>query len=379
MKKINKKAIFSISASLISILIGLILGLILLFIFDNDRAMVGFEALVGTGVSTPEKFAKVLYQATPLILAGLSVAFAFKTGLFNIGAPGQYTIGAFCALFAAIVLGTPWYVSLIFAMIGGAIWGILPGLFKAHFNVNEVITCIMLNWIGLFLVNLLVSNIPQMLQNYWAGSITNRTVNLALVEKFYGVQTTIPKAGLDTLLGGSSYMNISIFIAIGIAIITYIILNKTTFGYELKACGFNKNASTYAGINAKRNIVLSMIIAGGIAGIAGGIYFLNGTAEYVLEKNLMSMGFNGIPVALLASSNPLGVIFSSLFISYIQVGGEALQRYQFSSEIINIIISAIIYLSAFAFLIKLFIEKIFSKKEREETKTEEIKGEVQSK
>ena len=379
MKKINKKAIFSISASLISILIGLILGLILLFIFDSDRAMVGFEALVGTGVSTPEKFAKVLYQATPLILAGLSVAFAFKTGLFNIGAPGQYTIGAFCALFAAIVLGTPWYVSLIFAMIGGAIWGILPGLFKAHFNVNEVITCIMLNWTGLFLVNLLVSNIPQMLQNYWAGSITNRTVNLALVEKFYGVQTTIPKAGLDTLLGGSSYMNISIFIAIGIAIITYIILNKTTFGYELKACGFNKNASTYAGINAKRNIVLSMIIAGGIAGIAGGIYFLSGTAEYVIEKNLMSMGFNGIPVALLASSNPLGVIFSSLFISYIQVGGEALQRYQFSSEIINIIISAIIYLSAFAFLIKLFIEKIFSKKEREETKTEEIKGEVQSK
>ena len=379
MKKINKKAIFSISASLISILIGLILGLILLFIFDSDRAMVGFEALVGTGVSTPEKFSKVLYQAAPLILAGLSVAFAFKTGLFNIGAPGQYTIGAFCALFAAIVLGTPWYVSLIFAMIGGAIWGILPGLFKAHFNVNEVITCIMLNWIGLFLVNLLVSNIPQMLQNYWAGSITNRTVNLALVEKFYGVQTTIPKAGLDTLLGGSSYMNISIFIAIGIAIITYIILNKTTFGYELKACGFNKNASTYAGINAKRNIVLSMIIAGGIAGIAGGIYFLSGTAEYVIEKNLMSMGFNGIPVALLASSNPLGVIFSSLFISYIQVGGEALQRYQFSSEIINIIISAIIYLSAFAFLIKLFIEKIFSKKEREETKTEEIKGEVQSK
>lgn len=377
MKKINKKMIFSISASLISILIGVILGLILLFVFDSTRAMVGFEALVGTGFSTPEKFAKVLYQSAPLILTGLSVAFAFKTGLFNIGAPGQYTIGAFCALFAATVLGTPWYVSLIFAMIGGALWGILPGLFKAHFNVNEVITCIMLNWIGLFLVNLLVRNIPQMLQNYWAGSITNRTANLALVEKFYGVQTTIPKAGLDTLLGGSSYMNISIFIAIGIAIITYIILNKTTFGYELKACGFNKNASTYAGINAKRNIVLSMIIAGGIAGIAGGIYFLSGTAEYVIEKNLMPMGFNGIPVALLASSNPIGVIFSSLFISYIQVGGEALQRYQFSSEIINIIISAIIYLSAFAFLIKLFIEKIFSKKE--EIKTEKVKEEVQSK
>lgn len=262
-------------------------------------------------------------------------------------------------------------------MVGGALWGILPGLFKAHFNVNEVITCIMLNWTGLFLVNLLIKNIPQMIQNYWAGAITNRTAKLALVETFYNVQLTIPKAGLDTLFEGSAYMNISIFIAIAVAIIVHIILNKTTFGYELKACGYNKNASTYAGINAKKNIVLSMVIAGAIAGLAGGIYFLNGTAEYVIEKNLMSMGFNGIPVALLASSNPIGVIFSSLFISYIQVGGEALQRYQFSSEIINIIIATIIYLSAFAFLIKLFIEKIFSKKHKEEIQKSEV--EVQSK
>ena len=143
-------------ASLVSILVGLLLGLILLFVFDSSRALVGFEALVTTGISTTDKLAKVLYQAAPLILTGLSVAFAFKTGLFNIGAPGQYTIGMFCALFAAIVLGTPWYVSLLFAMIGGALWGVLPGLFKAHFNVNEVITCIMLNWTGLFLVNLLI-------------------------------------------------------------------------------------------------------------------------------------------------------------------------------------------------------------------------------
>ena len=170
-----------------------------------------------------------------------------------------------------------------------------------------------------------------------------------------------------------------VFLAILVAIIAHIVLNKTTFGYELKACGFNKNASTYAGINAKRNIVLSMVIAGAISGLAGGIYYLSGTAEYVIEKNLLAMGFNGIPVALLASSNPIGVIFSSLIISYIQVGGEALQRYQFSSEIINIIISAIIYLSAFAFLIKLFIEKIFTKKKREEEKIlEKNEGEVQS-
>lgn len=378
-KNINKKAIASILASLVSIFIGLILGLILLFVFDSSRALTGFEALLITGVSTVEKFAKVLYQAAPLILVGLSVAFAFKTGLFNIGAPGQYTVGMFCALFSAIVLGQPWYISLIFAFVGGAIWGFLPGLFKAYFNVNEVITAIMCNWIGLYLVNLLIKNIPQMIQNYWAGAVSNRTVNLALVQTEYGIQTTIPKAGLDTLLGGSSYMNISIFIAIFISIIVYIILEKTTFGYELKACGFNKNSSTYAGINAKRNIVLSMVIAGGIAGISGGIYYLSGTAEYVIEKTLLGMGFNGIPVALLAYSNPIGVIFSSLFISYIQVGGEALQRFQFSTEIINIIISTIIYLSAFSFLIKLFIEKLLLKKKKTNIneETEKIKKGVQ--
>lgn len=376
---INPKTLSGISASLISIIIGLILGLILLFVFDSSRALVGFGALIGTGISTAEKFAKVLYQAAPLLLTGLSVAFAFKTGLFNIGAPGQYTVGMFCALFSAIILGLPWYISLILAFIGGALWGLLPGLLKAQFNVNEVITSIMLNWTGLFLVNLLIKNIPQMIQSFWAGSVSNRTANLALVESHFGTQTTIPKAGLDALLGGSSYMNISIFIAIIIAIIVHVILNKTTFGYELKACGLNKNASTYAGINAKRNIIFSMIIAGGIAGIAGGIYYLSGTAEYVIEKNLLAMGFNGIPVALLASSNPIGVIFSSLFISYIQVGGEALQRYQYSAEIINIIISAIIYLSAFAFLFRLYIEKILTKKEKKNQTIIGENKEVQSK
>ena len=371
MKKINKKAIFSISASLISILIGLILGLILLFIFDSDRAMVGFEALVGTGVSTPEKFAKVLYQAAPLILAGLSVAFAFKTGLFNIGAPGQYTIGAFCALFAAIVLGTPWYVSLIFAMIGGAIWGILPGLFKAHFNVNEVITCIMLNWIGLFLVNLLVSNIPQMLQNYWAGSITNRTVNLALVEKFYGVQTTIPKAGLDTLLGGSSYMNISIFIAIGIAIITYIILNKTTFGYELKACGYNPEASRYAGMSEKKIVILSMVISGFFSGIGGGLVYIGGTGRaFTTAEVTLPEGFNGIPVALLGMNSPLGCILAALFVSYINVGGNYMQACNIPVEIIDVISAVIIYFSSFALMIRLYLQNHEKKKHKKEVAVE---------
>lgn len=373
------KAFISLLASIISICIGLFLGFLLLIIFNKAKALNGLDALLTTGFSTPEKFAKVLYQAAPLILTGLAVAFAFKTGLFNIGASGQYVVGAFCALYSGIVLGNPWYVSLLLAFIGGMIWGFVPGLCKALFNVNEVITSIMFNWIGLYAVNVLIKNTPMMIQNYWAGSITNRTANLSLVQVFHKTQTIIPKAGLDTLLEGSSYMNISIFISILVAIIVYIILNKTVFGYELKACGFNKDASTYAGINSKKNIILSMTISGGLAGLAGGIYYLSGTAEYLIEKTLPLMGFNGIPVALLASSNPIGVIFSALFISYIQVGGEALQRYKYSTEIINIIISAIVYLSAFSFLFKLSLEKLLAKKEKKkmnekivETKTEEV-------
>lgn len=372
-KFFQSKAVISLLASIVSICIGLLLGFLLLLIFNRTKALSGLNALLTTGFSSPDKFAKVLYQAAPLVLTGLSVAFAFKTGLFNIGAPGQYVVGAFCSLYSAIVLGNPWYVSLIFAFLAGMLWGLVPGLCKALFNVNEVITSIMFNWIGLYAVNVLIKNIPMMIQNYWAGSITNRTTNLSLVQNFYNVQTTIPKGGLDTLLEGSSYMNISIFISILVAVIIYVILNKTILGYELKACGFNKYASIYAGINSKKNIILSMAIAGGLAGLAGGIYYLSGTAEYLIEKNLPVMGFNGIPVALLASSNPIGVIFSALFISYIQVGGEALQRYKYNTEIINIIISAIVYLSAFSFLFKISIGKLFAKKEKKNSNAEMAK------
>lgn len=347
----TSQSFISCMASLISILFGLVFGLVLLFIFNSDFALRGFGKMVSTGITSSDKLAKVLYQAAPLIMTGLSVGFAFKTGLFNIGATGQYTIGAFCALTAAIQFQMPWYVGLIAAMIGGALWGAIPGICKAFFNVNEVITAIMFNWIGMFLVNLLINNMPKMIANYWAGPQSDRTASLAVANP----GGMIPKAGLDQMMG-SNYMNISIFLVIVIAVIVYVILQKTTFGYELKACGFNRNASEYAGINAKRNIVFSMVISGALSGIGGGIYYLSGTAQYNLVKSLLAAGFNGIPVALLASSNPVGTIFSGLFISYIQVGGDAMQP-EFAKETIDIIISVIIYLSAFSLLIREIIGK----------------------
>ncbi len=346
----------TVLASVISIAAGLIFGSVLLFILNPSKAGVGMSAMLTTGFSSLDQFGKVLYQSAPLMLCGLSVGFAFKTGMFNIGATGQYTIGAFCALYGAIALQLPWWACLLLSIIGGAVWGIFPGLFKALFNVNEVITSIMFNWIGMYLVNLLLANMPVMLASAWGASNSDRTAALAQANP----KAIIPKGGLDRLFGNSSWINISVFVAIIVAIACWFILEKTTFGYELKACGYNKEASRYAGINANRNIVLSMIIAGGLSGLGGGLYYLAGTIQYVLEKKTLAMGFNGIPVALLANSNPIGTIFSSLFISYIQVGGSAMQP-NFSSESTDIIIAVIIYLAAFALLMKGVITGILKK------------------
>jgi ABC-type uncharacterized transport system permease subunit len=356
LKKIIQRPGFdSFLASAASIGIGLVFGFLLLVVFKSSKSLYGFQQILFAGFSTAGKFSKVLYQAAPLILTGLSVGFAFKTGLFNIGASGQYMMGTFFALYTGIAWQFPWWAALLAAMAGGAIWGAMPGIFKAFFNVNEVITSIMFNWIGLFTVNLLLANIPVVLADFYGASNPDRTANMAAANPV----AIIPKWGLDEIFG-SPYINISIFISILVALVIYVVLSKTTFGFELKACGLNRNASIYAGINAKRNIVLSMVIAGSLAGLGGGIYYLSGTVQYTIEKILPAMGFNGIPVALLATSNPIGIIFSALFISYIQVGGEAMQP-EYAKEIIDIIISVIIYLSAFALLFKGVIRKLLRK------------------
>ena len=345
-KRAMPKGMLNLTASLVSILAGLLVGFILLMIFNFDKALYGFGNIILTGLRSPDRFAKVLYTAAPLLMTGLSVGFAFKTGLFNIGASGQYTVGAVLSLVGAIMWQLPWYACILLGMAGGAVWGAIPGICKALFNVNEVITSIMFNWIGLFAANLFLYNSPQMLANAWGAINKDRTAALSAANP----GAILPKMGMDQAMG-SNYMNIAIFVAIITAFIMWYVLQKTTFGYELKACGYNRSASRYAGINDKRNIVLSMVIAGALAGIGGALYYLSGTGQFTMGKMLLTMGFNGIPIALLAASHPLGPILSALFIGYIQVGGEALQP-EFAKEIIDIIIAAIIYLSAFSLLMR---------------------------
>ena len=330
----------SVLAAILCILIGLAVGLIALFIINPEHAWdQGFMRIIQGGFyDFPYGVGRTLTNSAPLIMTGLSVAFAFKTGLFNIGAAGQYTLGAFGALYCALILHLPWYLCLLASALFGAVWGAIPGIFKAYLNINEVITSIMFNWIGLYMVNEIV---------YARGTGAMYDVKSTRTWKLVDTspESVIPSAGMSELFHTPS-TTIAIFLAIAAAVLIWVILEKTTFGYELKAVGLNKNAARYAGINEKKNIILSMTIAGALAGFGAGLLYLSGGAEWnpLNTTTLPAMGFNGIATALLAASHPIGTIFSSVFISHITVGGSFLPTRYFPPEIADLISGSIIYL-----------------------------------
>lgn len=378
---LEKEGTKSVIASIVSILAGVLVGFIAMLVIaaispdiSIGNAFKGLGIILmgpfssGSAKYIITNFGDMIFYAVPLIMCGLSVAIAFKTGLFNIGAPGQYYMGTLGALLVALSIKTGggaggffvWLLALIVGAAFGMIWGCIPGLFKALFGVNEVIVCIMTNWISANLVTWIFSSMPQLI-NTGSGK-SGYLITTALT----GNGT--PTLGLDKIFSGS-YIDMGIFIAILFAIVVYIVLNKTTFGYELKACGYNRNASQYAGMNAKRNIVLSMAIAGGLAAVGGALYYLNPGIEFKFSSAysaLPNYGFNGIPVALLASNNPIAVIFTGIFLRYIAQGGVNLTSARYNRYISDVIIALIIYFAGFSKLVRDFItDRLKKKKEKE--------------
>lgn len=338
-------------ATLLAIGIGLFIGFIVMLITKPNMSLSGLGALLFGGIS---RFDDVLFFMVPVLMTGLSVGFAFKMGLFNIGASGQFTMGMFFTLFVVFVVPLPSGIHVIVAILagilGGLLWGLIPGILKAFSNVNEVITSIMLNYIGMFIVDSLIKS-------------NNAIYNTDVSNTRY-----IPKALQLASFGASTKVNIGLIIGIAVAIIVGLVMYKTTFGYELIATGYSKEASKYAGINYKRNTVLTMGIAGGLAGLGGSLMILSpsiliGSSMVYAPINVVSSaGFNGIAVALLGSSNPFGIIFSSLFISYIQRGGTAVALLDFETEIVDAIIAIIIYFSAFVLIINQAISEFIKRK-----------------
>ena len=388
----EKEGTKKVLSSLISIFVGLLVGAVVVVIVGlskNSITTAGmldgvkliFAGILCTGRDAAgqltwgfngQALGNMLFRAMPLIMTGLSVAVANKTGLFNIGAPGQYLMGTMASLM--IALGIPagtvpgwllWMLAFLGGMLAGAVWGAIPGILKAFLNINEVLACIMTNWLAANIVTwgFDVSNFKNIVENTKSGYIYKTSFGLTQVDGAWtyvsgnGISTT--KLGLDKIFSGSQ-INGGILVAVLFAIAMYILMNKTTLGYQLKACGSNRHAARYAGINDKRNIVLSMAIAGALAAAGASLYWLSGNTEFFWStyQSLPAAGFNGIPVALLAVNNPIGVIFSGMFMAMLDIVGQNLTGYTAYNEYItDVIISVIVYLSAFSLVIQTMLPR----------------------
>ena len=351
----------SILTSLICIVLGLLIGYIVLLMINPAGAGEAIKTILlnfltrSSSAARAKALGNTLAKTAPLLMCALSICFCYKVGLFNIGAPGQYEAGACIGLYAAIAWHMPWIVCLIFAALAGAVVGSISGALKAYRNVNEVISGIMLNWIILYLTNTILGGKKT------KDPASPYTIKLATGNK----SALIPSLGLNKLFSNNTTVTIAIPLAILFAILIWMILSKTKFGYELRATGFNKEAAKYAGMKEKQNIIVTLAIGGALAGIGAAFLFLTGYQEWSTTQNSVpTMGFNGIAATFLGGLHPIGTIFASFFIQSITDGGALINKSVYPSQISDLISSIIIYLCGFVLFFKFAINNWISKKDK---------------
>ena len=367
----KNKTVQSIITSLLCIIVGLFIGFIVLLCINPAGAWQGITDLIknfftfSQPASQVKHFGNTLVKTVPLLMCSLSILFCYKVGLFNIGAAGQYVIGAGLSLYAALAWSLPWYSCIILAAVGAAVWGIIVGFLKAYCNVNEVISCIMLNWIALYVVNMLLSTVKDPSSPY---SLALGSTNAA---------AALPTLGLEKLFANNKYVSIALPLSVLVAILVWILLEKTKLGYELKATGLNKQAAKYCGMKEKYNIILTMVIAGALSGLGAAFYYLTGVEQWaVTQTSIPGMGFNGIAAAFLGGLHPIGAIFSSYFIQHITSGGAYVDKSMYCSQISDFISALIIYLCGFVFFFKLWMNHMLDKREEKRAMKEEKGGEA---
>lgn len=348
---ILRPAVLSIISALVCILIGLIVGYIALLLIDPKGATNAIITILKNYFTYPSAAAELKYlgntlvKAAPLLMCALSIQFCYKAGLFNIGAAGQYVAGAGAALYCALSLRMHWSVCLLAAIIAGGVFGTVVGLLKAYLNVNEVISGIMLNWIGLYTVNMLLTGVKETASPY---TVTIGSTNTSAL---------LPSLGIDRLFSNNKYVTIAIPLSILIAIVLKIVLSKTVFGYEIMATGMAPDAAKYCGMKEKRNIILSLFIGGALAGCGAAFLFLTGYEQWsVTQSSVPGMGFNGIAATFLGGLDPIGTIFASYFIQHITSGGSYLDKNIYPSQISDFISAIIIYLCGFVLFFKLYLK-----------------------
>lgn len=344
----------TILSSILCVLVGLIIGFIVLYFINPDGAFDSIKTILLNFMDRANHVARIralgntLAKTAPLLMCSLSVCFCYKVGLFNIGVAGQYVAGAGMGLYGALVWQLPWYLCIILAAFAGAFLGVIVGILKSYRNVNEVISGIMLNWIVLYLVNMVL------------GLTVTKDIASPYTKDLLEINPSalIPSLGLDKLFSNNKMVTISILLAILFAFIIWIILEKTKFGYELKATGYNHHASKYAGMKEKKNMIVTLAIGGALAGIGACFLYLTGYQRWATTAtSVPSMGFNGIAATFLGGLHPIGTILSSYFIQHITDGGALIDRMIYPSQISDLITSIIIYLCGFVLFFKTVMNK----------------------
>ena len=363
-EKVNlfkRPGIQSFISSLICIILGLFIAFIVLLIINPSGAFSSIMNVIKNffwfrnPASRLKYFGETLAKTVPLLMCALAVLFSYKVGLFNIGTPGQYCAGICASIYAALNWNWGWLPCLLLAMVAGAALASIVGVLKAYLNVNEVISGIMLNWICLYFTNAVLTPVKN--------PTGKDTLTIASVNK----GGLIPSLGLDKLFN-DKYVTIAIPLAIIIAVVIMIILEKTKFGYELRATGLNKNAAKYCGMMEKRNIIVTLVISGALAGMGAGFYYLTDFEQWaVTSSTVPGMGFNGIAATFLGGLNPIGTIFSSYFITHITAGGAFVDLTKYSSQITDLISALIIYLCGFVLFMKTFMNNIIRRREVKKT------------
>ena len=357
----KRPGVQSLIASLICIILGLLIAFIVLLLINPQGALGSIINIIKNffwfknPTSRLKYFGETLVKTVPLLMCALAVLFSYKVGLFNIGTPGQYCAGIVAALYAALKWQLGWIPCMLLAMLAGALLASIVGVLKAYLNVNEVISGIMLNWICLYFTNSTLTAVKN--------PSSKDTLSLASTNK----SALLPTLGLDQLFK-DKYVTIAIPIAILIAVAIMIILDKTKFGYELKATGINKNAAKYCGMMEKSNIIVTLVISGALAGLGAAFYYLTDFEQWaVTSSTVPAMGFNGIAATFLGGLNPIGTIFSSYFITHITAGGAFVDLTKYSSQITDLISALIIYLCGFVLFMKTVMNNIIRRNETKKT------------
>ncbi len=360
MKKnlLKNSGVQSLLASLACVVLGMLIGYIVLLFINPDGAGEAISTVMKNFLtySRPDTQAKylgnTLVKTAPLLMCALAILFAYKVGLFNIGAAGQYCAGTALSLYAALAWGWSWLPCMLLAMVGGGLLGAISGLLKSYCNVNEVISGIMLNWIVLYLTNMLLTNVKEVASPY--------TVVLADTNP----SAVLPSLGLGALFNDNKYVGLALPLSVVIAILVWVVLEKTRFGYELRATGNNRNAAKYCGMAEKRNIILTLAISGALAGLGASMFYLTGYEQWqCTASSVPGMGFNGIAAAFLGGLHPIGTILASFFIQHITAGGAYVDKTMYCAQISDLIAAVIIYLCGFVLFMKYAMNTAIARRE----------------